>query len=218
MNIKQTKYELQNILSGKSSSSHDALIQAATRYLGGASSTGPMAKEKHQNKDEETKKLIAFASQHNLFLDNIDEDKFVSSGAEQKVYIQNHEVVIKLNDAIYYASWQDYFYNLLLHNYFFSETAYQFKGFYKNENTLYAVVQQSTIKADALTDLLQVQEFLNSNGFTNTKNHDYYHPELGIILEDLHDENVLTRQNMLFFIDTVFYIKPEVFWRESPAG
>ena len=30
--------------------------------------------------------------------------------------------------------------------------------------------------------------------------------ELGIILEDLHDENVLTRNGLLYFIDTVFYL------------
>ena len=31
--------------------------------------------------------------------------------------------------------------------------------------------------------------------------------ELGIILEDLHDENVLTRNEILYFVDTVFYLK-----------
>ena len=35
---------------------------------------------------------------------------------------------------------------------------------------------------------------------------DYYNEELGLILEDLHDENVLTQNGMLYFIDTVFYI------------
>ncbi len=40
----------------------------------------------------------------------------------------------------------------------------------------------------------------------------YYNPDLGIILEDLHDENVLTANGILFFIDTVFYIKDEIFW------
>jgi hypothetical protein len=54
---------------------------------------------------------------------------------------------------------------------------------------------------------------MQANGFNNTRNHDYFHPELGIILEDLHDENVLTAQGMLYFIDTVFYIKREIFWR-----
>ena len=105
-----------------------------------------------------------------------------------------------------------YFLNLLLHNYFFADTAYQFVGFYENENTLYAVVKQPFVQADSLTDLAQVKEFLTNNGFENTRNHDYYHPQLGLILEDLHDENVLTNQDMLYFIDTVFYLDPKVFW------
>jgi len=61
--------------------------------------------------------------------------------------------------------------------------------------------------------LSDVKEFLTSNGFENTRNHDYYHPELGIILEDLHDENVLMKKGTMYFIDTVFYVKPEVFWK-----
>lgn len=46
-----------------------------------------------------------------------------------------------------------------------------------------------------------------ANGFVNTKNHDYYNSVLGIILEDLHDQNVLTQDGNLYFIDTVFYVK-----------
>jgi hypothetical protein len=45
------------------------------------------------------------------------------------------------------------------------------------------------------------------NAFVNTRNHDYFNSELGIILEDLHDENVLTKDGVLYFIDTVFYMK-----------
>ena len=37
----------------------------------------------------------------------------------------------------------------------------------------------------------------------------------GIILEDLHDENVLTQNGILYFIDTVFYINPEIFWAKG---
>jgi len=48
--------------------------------------------------------------------------------------------------------------------------------------------------------------FLENNGFMLQRNNDYTHPTLGIILEDLHDENVLTSQEVLFFIDTVFYL------------
>jgi hypothetical protein len=123
-------------------------------------------------------------------------------------------MLLKLNQnwafsglTIYYTTWLDYFYNLLLNNYFFPDTAYNLKGFYIQEKTLYAVVQQPFIKANLPTDLKLVKEFMASNGFENTRNNDYYNATLGIILEDLHDENVLTKNEMLFFIDTVFYIK-----------
>lgn len=63
------------------------------------------------------------------------------------------------------------------------------------------------------TDLSEVKMFLTINGFENNRNNDYYNAALGIILEDLHDENVLTRNGVLYFIDTVFYLKEE-FWTE----
>jgi len=114
----------------------------------------------------------------------------------------------KLNDAIYYASWIDYFHNLLLNNLFFPDTAYHLLGFYKDLDIIYAVVEQQFVKANEKTDLNAVKTFLENNGFRNTKNHDYLNEELGLILEDLHDENVLTQNGMLCFIDTVFYIVP----------
>jgi hypothetical protein len=65
----------------------------------------------------------------------------------------------------------------------------------------------------ATTDLSNVKNFLNENGFENNRNNDYINPVLGIILEYLHDENVLTRNDILYFIDTVFYLT-EKFWAE----
>ena len=212
MNVKQVKHELQNILSGKSSYSYDATIHTITNYIRTSQKAGPLAEEKHQNKQEETARLISFATSNNLFYKNLDKTKYISEGAEQKVFIKNQQYVLKLNDAIYYASWEDYFHNLLLHNYFFADTGYQFLGFYLDNNELYAVVKQAFVKADSLTNLKNVKFFLESNGFKNTRNHDYYHEELGIILEDLHDENVLTSKEILYFIDTVFYIHPDIFW------
>ncbi len=76
---------------------------------------------------------------------------------------------------------------------------------------LFAVVQQPYVSITEETDLEQVKVFLTQNGFGNTRNNDYFNPELGIILEDLHDENVLTRNDVLYFIDTVFYITSN-FW------
>ena len=82
----------------------------------------------------------------------------------------------------------------------------------KDNQILYAVVQQSYIAITESTDLKKVKGFLTSNEFLNTRNNDYFNPDLGIILEDLHDENVLTSQGIPYFIDTVFYLTPE-FWK-----
>ncbi len=155
MEINRIKHELQNLISGESGSSYDALIQTTASYLRSGKKTSPMAEEKHKNKPEETKRLIKFARQNKLLV-SINANNFVSQGAEQKVYIKDETSVIKLNDSIYYASWEDYFYNLLLHNYFFADTSYRLLGFNLQDNILYAVVQQPYIEADKIVDLEDV--------------------------------------------------------------
>ena len=117
-------------------------------------------------------------------------------------YLSDSGHVLKLNDSIYYASWRDYFLNLILHNFFFPDTAYNLLGFTIENEILFAVVEQSYVSVNQCTDLLQVREFLASNGFENVRNNDYFNSSLGIVLEDLHDENVLTK---------VFYLTQE-FW------
>ncbi|WP_035756482.1 hypothetical protein [Hugenholtzia roseola] len=214
MDTKLLHYELQNILLGKSEVSYGKPIQAVANYLRTSTPTSSMAQRDEPNKAEETERLIEYINQNHLWNCNIDFDLFLSEGAEQKVFIQQSNKVLKLNDSIYYAYWLDYFYSLLLNNYFFPDTSYELLGFYKTpDNLLYAVVEQNYIVATTPTDLHQVKDFLLNNGFVNTRNCDYYHPYLGIILEDLHDENVLTANDMLYFIDTVFYVKSEIFWK-----
>lgn len=61
------------------------------------------------------------------------------------------------------------------------------------------------------TNIDSIKELMRLNGFINTKNNDYFNKEPGIILEDLHDENVLTYNGVLFFIDTVFYLTREFY-------
>ena len=118
------KHELQNIISGKSQVKYHHLIQTTCSYLKGSQGAGSMVKDQQQHKEEETKSLIQFAEDNNLWVD-INIDLYVSQGAEQKVYLKDGLTVLKLNDAIYYASWVDYFHNLLLNNLFFPDTAYQ---------------------------------------------------------------------------------------------
>jgi len=199
------KNELQHIISGKSQVRHGNSIQAITNYLRKSKSPSKTLESSKQIKSEEATLIKQFCDKNSFWITAININAFVSSGAEQKVYLYNKHKVIKLNDSIYYETWEDYFVNLLLNNYFFPDTAYQLIGFYNQDDTIYAVVEQKFVEADSETKLENVSAFLISNGFINTRNNDYFHPELGIILEDLHDENVLTFQENLFFIDTVFY-------------
>jgi len=214
MNFDSIKYELQHILQGKGEVSHRKPIQAITSYLRKSVEASTMAQRNESNKSEETEKLIEYINKNDLWNCNINFNSFLSEGAEQRVFIENNTKVLKLNDSIYYISWSDYLNNLLLNNYFFSDTAYNLLGFYKSEiNVVYALVEKNYVESSQPTDLNQVKEFLSNNGFKNIRNHDYFNSELGVILEDLHDENVLTANEILYFIDTVFYIKPEILWK-----
>ena len=206
------KYELFNILSGKSEVRFGTIIQAIACYLNNGAQTSSAVEDEKSFKKQETKILEDYITEKNLWIRDIDFSQYVSEGAEQKVYLKDSEHVLKLNDSIYYSSWKDYFYNLLLHNYFFPDTAYELIGFTKDNDILYAIVKQNYVSITSNTNLENVKTFLTLNGFDNVRNNDYYNSDLGIILEDLHDENVLTRNGILYFIDTVFYLT-EKFWK-----
>ncbi|GEP52771.1 hypothetical protein FNO01nite_34430 [Flavobacterium noncentrifugens] len=139
------KYELHNILSGKSKVRFRTIIQTIAGYLKNGETTGRTIEIEKHFKSEEAKRLENYITQSNLWVRDIDLSQYVSEGAEQKVYLKDSENVLKLNDSIYYTSWKDYFYNLLLHNYFFPDTAYELIGFTKDNDILYCVVQQSYV-------------------------------------------------------------------------
>ncbi|MBK9982066.1 MAG: hypothetical protein IPP15_06495 [Saprospiraceae bacterium] len=67
---------------------------------------------------------------------------------------------------------------------------------------------------DAHILIENVREFLFANGFVNKKENNYYLPDLGIIFEDLHDENVLIEDGAFQFIDTVFFLMPSFYQKE----
>lgn len=210
----ELKTKLYDVLSGKSEVRNGEAIQAISNYLRQSQETSTDAKGTKLFKEQEKQRLEHFITLNQLWIENIDFTTYVSEGAEQKVYLKDSTYVLKLNDSIYYECWIDYFYNLLLHNYFFEDTAYKLIGFTKEENQLFAVVEQNFVEMTQATDLNLVKDFLFSNGFESIKNNDYVNNSIGIIIEDLHDENVLTKDGLLYFIDTVFFIK-DTFWERD---
>ena len=172
------KDEIYDILSGKSEVRFGAIIQSISHYLGVCSKSSQISKTEKPYKKEETKNLEKYISELDLWINDIDFSKYISEGAEQRVFLKSDAHVIKLNDSIYYTSWEDYFHNLLLHNYFFPDTAYKLLGFTKENEVLYAVVQQAFVSITEQTDLEKVKIFMQSNGFENTRNHDYFNLSL----------------------------------------
>jgi hypothetical protein len=158
-------------------------------------------------KEEQCRLLEAYSTQNNLWIIDLPGmDRYLTRGGEARVYLhQDGLSVIKLNNAIYYATWLEFFNSILLHNLIFENTAYLLEGFVKEDNELYAVLKQPFITSDAQVDMEDIKQLLLFNGFENTQRQDYIHRELGLILEDMHDENVIVNSEILFFIDTVFY-------------
>ncbi len=205
--MKRIKDELQHIIFSNGPIGQADNLKKTQNFLRGYAKTGFDAKKQQQLKSEEEAALIYFAQKEGLFYSKeILEEQFISAGAEQRVYQYDELSIIKTNGSIFYEYWFDYFNSLLIHNYFFPTTKYDFLGFKLIENDLYAVVKQEFVVTTKSTDLSLVKEFLVFNGFKNVRNIDYINQELCVIFEDLHDENVLTNDGTLFFIDTVFYL------------
>jgi len=141
------KYELQNVISGEGEVIYGNAIQAIANYLKRSTRASKLVEESEFFRKQETEILITYNTEQNLWIREINIENYISQGAEQKVYLDDGKNVLKLNDAIFYASWTDYFHNLLLNNYFFPDTAYELLGFYQEENTIYAVVRQAFIRA-----------------------------------------------------------------------
>lgn len=158
-------------------------------------------------KKEQAAIIEEYCNEQNLWFVGLPgEDRYLTRGGEAKVYLDPDNIhVIKLNDAVYYATWLEFLNSILLHNLLFENTSYYLLGFTKYEGLLYAVLRQPFVLSDALADLADIKKFLEFNEFENTRRNDYIHRGLGLILEDMHDENVLVNSETLFFIDSVFY-------------
>jgi len=171
-----------------------------------------IGKDQTQNgfteKSKEEECLIEYIDKNSLWYENIEFSMYLSEGAEQKVFFKTEKSkVIKFNDGIFYVNWSQYFENLIIHNILFKETSYELLGFIMINKVLYSVVQQDYIEPSEKTKIADIQHEMFTRGFTLKRRNDYVNNELGLIIEDLHEENVLVNKGVLFFIDTVIYLK-----------
>lgn len=211
-----TRKRLENIVKGIVLEGEADNCTAARNLLCASFRTSTTVKKEFESqyriKTEQNEFLKRHSKEKNWWIENPpDETSYLTRGGEARIYLAaDRRNVIKINDAVYYATWLEFFNSIVIHNILFEETAYEFLGFTEIDGTLHAVLKQPFISSDAPVDLDDVRKLLSFNGFANTKRNDYFNKELGLILEDMHDENIIVNSNTLFFIDTVFYtVKPE---------
>ncbi|MDQ6608572.1 MAG: hypothetical protein M3Y85_01995 [Bacteroidota bacterium] len=206
-----TQRKIKNITSGVVLTGEQDTCTTVRNFLCTSFATSTTVKEDFEGKaiikEEQALYLETHIQKHKLWIADLPgEDRFLTRGGEARVYLDtDNRNVIKLNDAVYYATWLEFFNSILLHNLIFENTKYNLIGFFKQDDKLHAVLKQPFIKSDSQVDLADIKSLLEFNGFVNTRRNDYLHYGLGLILEDMHDENVLVNLQALFFIDTVFY-------------
>lgn len=206
-----TSRKLEHIVGGLSLEEEADHCTATRNYLCASFSTSRTVKKDFERnaiiKKEQAEYLKDYATRNHLWVSGLlDKDLYLTRGGEAEVYFgKDRHSVIKVNDAIYYATWLEFFNSITIHNLVFPDTTYTFLGFIETDGILKAVLQQPFIISDDQVDLKDVTQHLAFNGFENIKRNDYKNNSLGILLEDIHDENVVSNKGALFFIDTVFY-------------
>jgi len=206
-----TRSKIENITAGIILEGESNHCTATRNFLCGRYPTSKTVKKEFESqaiiKKEQTKDLEDFCTKHDLWIKELpSKDSFLTRGGEARIYLyKDNRHVIKLNDSVYYATWLEFLNSILLHNLVFPNTSYELIGFAKENGILLAVLKQPFVISDTTVSLQDIQAFLEYNGFEHTRRQDYMHKQLGLILEDMHDENVLVNSETLFFIDTVFY-------------
>ena len=137
-------------------------------------------------KEKQIEFLKIYAKESGLWLESLSpQPEYLTKGGESKVYLAADGLnVIKVNDAIYYATWAEYFNSLVLHNLLFPNTTYSLLGFIENDGKLNAALSQPFIEGQQ-AKLENIKDLLSFNGFENTKRQDYYNKEFGLVLEDI---------------------------------
>jgi 8-oxo-dGTP pyrophosphatase MutT (NUDIX family) len=208
-----TKDEIIQIISGKIGSSTGDVIKSATRYLRANEGANAKGIEKSGDIIEQETSLKQFITDNNLWYPHeLSEDSkyYLGEGMEQEVYsFDSLEKVTKINPAFSYQSWEEYLNSLTIHNHLFSETKYTLVGFLMRQNKLFAIVEQPFISETSIASDDDAYNFMINRGFVNVGYNDYYNKELGLEIKDLHIGNVLVKNDILYFIDTIIKIKQE---------
>lgn len=208
-----------------------ATIQAAADVARGVHGPGAAltAKQSPQAvrslKLREAKALRSWAKQERLILSAAGFERQWRrqgriGGQENDVYLSANRV-FKRNNLSFHLSYADFFDRLALHNLLFPGAPLCFEGFIERRSGLWPVMSQPAVRARRGATREDVETFMERLDFKRIRSDDYRHPE-GILVEDLHDENVfIDEEGEVVVIDPVIYLtgtRPTGKARSSPSG
>ncbi len=152
-----------------------------------------------QLKKEQDKELESYARKSGVFIEDIKKDlgEKIDGGTEQDVYLNKEgDKVIKVNGLSNHGSWSEFWDRLNLQKTLFPETSYDLIGFTKEGGRLSAVSEQPYIDGNPVPRSELIED-LSKRGFFQIHpegslgQNQFYNPDLGIRLTDVHGENVI---------------------------
>lgn len=188
----------------------------------------PLNRKERSNYEQQIKPveeilLKQWAQENNLWqteaLFNQQHASFLDQGAEQMVYLnRDKKSVVKVNTGNYHGTWLSFFVRLLLHQVIFPSTQYKLIGFTDQDSQFAAILEQPFVDVIGGPTTSELESHLLPLGFIRIRNYDFYNRKHGLLLEDLHDENVLMNANgVLFFIDPVIYLETPDLGFDGPS-
>ena len=170
----------------------------------------PSPAEVRSLKQRESVALLAWARRTGRLLsDAAFTHQWISQGSiggqENDVFVKGRRV-LKRNNLSFHLSYADFFDRLALHNLLFPGAPLRFEGFVEQETGMRPIMSQPAVRALRGASRPEVEVFMQRLGFHRVRGDDYRHPE-GILVEDLHDENVfIDEAEEIVVIDPVIYL------------
>lgn len=129
------------------------------------------------------------------------------------IFVGRNTVRKRTDIAVFHTSYLEYFSRLALHNVLFPQAPVELMAFdASSHGQLLPVFEQPFIEAERGALAGEVRVFMKSMGFAETSEGaaqagwNWFHRQMKIIVEDMHDENVLIDlQGRLIPIDPVIY-------------
>ena len=162
-----------------------------------------------QVREKQSEELESYAKENGIWVEDPFKtfgEKPHAKGAEAIVYLNpDGKTVTKINSGSVHGDWREFFERIAVHNSLFPEAAYTLKGFAKLSGDVSAVLEQPLIKADRAARYEEIKSDMALRGFKPTEymSSDYFNPETGVFVRDLHGKNVLYKDGNLFYIDGI---------------